>query len=321
MTLAAATCFNEKLETPLRRSQHLKVLQLNLGKLCNMHCSHCHVEAGPHQGASQMPEQVVLQCIAAIDQLRPEVVDLTGGAPELHQQFKMLVQAARDRGCQVINRSNLTVLLLPALADLAPWLAAKQVQIVASLPSCKASTTDAQRGPGTWEASMRALRKLNALGYGLGDPNLPLSLMSNPPGEALQQLTACDQKQWRECLNKEGVSFDHLIGLNNMPIARFLDGLEANGRTNIYMQSLVDAFNPASVCGLMCRTTLSVAADGRIYDCDFNQMLELPLLAKQKQVNIGNVCLEDLAGNLINVGNHCYGCTAGQGSSCSGATT
>jgi len=323
ITLAATPSFNEKIAAPLKRSQQLKVLQLNLGKLCNMSCSHCHVEAGPHQGASQMGDAVVAQCIKAINQLQPEVVDLTGGAPELHSHFKTLVRAARAKGCQVINRSNLTVLLIPALAGLAAWLAEQRVQIVASLPSCDQANTDAQRGDGTWKASMQALRQLNQLGYGRGNPALLLNLMSNPPGEALQQLSSWDQIYWRKQLNKEGVSFDQLIGLNNMPIARFLDGLEAKKRTNMYMQSLVEAFNPASICGLMCRTTLSVAADGSLYDCDFNQMLNLPLALQGKTnlPNISNITLEDLAGNEIHTANHCYGCTAGQGSSCSGAIT
>jgi len=255
--------------------------------------------------------------------LQPEVVDLTGGAPELHSHFKTLVRAARAKGCQVINRSNLTVLLIPALAGLAAWLAEQRVQIVASLPSCDQANTDAQRGAGTWKASMQALRQLNQLGYGKGNPALLLNLMSNPPGEALQQLSSCDQMYWRKQLNKEGVSFDQLIGLNNMPIARFLDGLEAKKCTNMYMQSLVEAFNPTSVRGLMCRTTLSVAADGSLYDCDFNQMLNLPLALQNKAnlPNISNITLKDLAENEINTANHCYGCTAGQGSSCSGAIT
>jgi radical SAM/Cys-rich protein len=308
------------LETPRRGG--LRVLQLNLGRLCNMRCHHCHVDAGPDQGHTQMGEAVVEQCLAAIDRLRPEVVDLTGGAPELHSHFRRLVSAARAQGCHVIDRCNLTVLLLPALADLAAFLAQNQVEIVASLPDPEAEATDAQRGEGTWAASIDALRRLNALGYGHGDPALTLTLMSNPAGTRLQQLTACDQKRWqRQLLEAHGIRFDRLIGLNNMPIARFLDQLQRDGHVNCYLKLLHDAFNPAALAGLMCRDTLSVAPDGRLHDCDFNQMLNLPLEDGPGGVpTIATVAIDQLEGRGIRWGNHCYGCTAGQGSSCSGAT-
>ena len=311
--------------TEPRRSA-LRVLQLNLGRLCNMQCSHCHVDAGPDQGASQMAELVVQQCLEAIGRLRPQVVDLTGGAPELHGAFRRLVQAARRQGCQVIDRSNLTVLLLPALADLPAFLADNQVEIVASLPAPEASGTDAQRGEGTWDASLEALRRLNQLGYGQNDPDRVLTLMSNPAGTALQQLTACDTAAWRRRLAEQGVGFDRLIGLNNMPIARFLQQLADQGQVAPYLEQLAKSFNPSALCGLMCRDTLSVAPDGRLYDCDFNQMLELGLGAPaseapgQAPASIATVTLEQLERRAIAWGNHCFGCTAGQGSSCSGAT-
>jgi len=305
----------------------LRVLQLNLGRLCNMTCSHCHVEAGPHQGHSQMPAVVVDQCIAAIQRLRPAVVDLTGGAPELHQQFRQLVRAARDQGCHVIDRCNLTVLLLPALADLAGFLAEQHVEIVASLPNPEAAATDAQRGEGTWEASIQALHRLNALGYGQGHPNLPLTLMSNPSGTHLQPLTACDERAWKQRLQTEaGVSFDRLIGLNNMPIARFLQQLDNEGQVNDYLNRLREAFNPSALCGLMCRDTLSVAPDGGLYDCDFNQMLNLPIspispISNTTNPTIATITIDHLRDRAIQWGNHCFGCTAGQGSSCAGSTT
>ncbi|MCP9832321.1 arsenosugar biosynthesis radical SAM protein ArsS [Synechococcus sp. HJ21-Hayes] len=305
------------------RRGRLRVLQLNLGKLCNMTCSHCHVEAGPHQGHTQMPAVVVEQCIAAIQRLRPAVVDLTGGAPELHQQFRQLVRAARDQGCHVIDRCNLTVLLLPALADLAGFLAEQQVEIVASLPKPEAAATDAQRGEGTWESSIEALRRLNALGYGLGHPNLPLTLMSNPSGTQLQHLTACDEQAWKQRLQAEaGVSFDNLIGLNNMPIARFLQQLDSEGQVSNYLSVLQEAFNPLALCGLMCRDTLSVAPDGHLYDCDFNQMLHLPIspLGNTTHPTIATITADHLEDRAIAWGNHCFGCTAGQGSSCAGST-
>ena len=297
----------------------LRVLQLNLGRLCNMRCSHCHVDAGPHQGHTLMPDAVVEQCIAALERLQPAVLDLTGGAPELHPRFRDLVLAARRQGCQVIDRCNLTVLLLPALQDLAPFLAEQGVEIVASLPQPEAEATDAQRGDGTWGASIEALRLLNRLGYGQGDPSRQLTLMSNPAGTQLQQLTACDQRRWAERLQElAGVQFDRLIGLNNMPIARFLQQLQHDGHVNCYLALLERSFNPAALDGLMCRDTLSVAPNGQLYDCDFNQMLELPLT---HGTSIATISRAPLLGGAIRWGNHCYGCTAGQGSSCSGATT
>lgn len=307
----------EGLTLPLRGP--LRVLQLNLGKLCNMRCSHCHVDAGPHQGHTQMADAVVDQCIAAMERLRPAVVDLTGGAPELHPRFRDLVRAARQQGCHVIDRCNLTVLLLPALSDLAAFLAQEQVEIVASLPQPEAESTDAQRGDGTWEASIQALQQLNALGYGQGDPKRQLTLMSNPEGTRLQQLTPCDTAAWKRRLQElAGVQFDQLIGLNNMPIARFLEQLQRDGHVNCYLKLLQGAFNANALDGLMCRDTLSVAADGRLYDCDFNQMLELPLAGDASTIEA--ISLEQLQNRAIRWGNHCYGCTAGQGSSCAGAT-
>ncbi|MCX5945845.1 MAG: arsenosugar biosynthesis radical SAM protein ArsS [Cyanobacteria bacterium] len=308
------------------RRSVLRVLQLNLGRLCNMQCSHCHVDAGPDQAASQMAESVVQQCLEAIRRLRPQVVDLTGGAPELHGAFRRLVLEARRHGCQVIDRSNLTVLLLPALSDLPAFLADNQVEIVASLPAAEASGTDAQRGEGTWAASITALRQLNQLGYGQNDPDRVLTLMSNPAGIALQQLTACDTAAWRRRLAEQGVGFDRLIGLNNMPIARFLQQLDDQGQVGSYLEQLHQAFNPSALCGLMCRDTLSVAPDGRLYDCDFNQMLEVELGAPadgardQVPLSIDTVTREQLEQRAIAWGNHCFGCTAGQGSSCAGAT-
>ena len=307
--------------TPPRRS-HLRVLQLNLGRLCNMSCSHCHVDAGPHQGHTLMGDAVLEQCLAAIKRLQPAVVDLTGGAPELHPRFRELVLAAREQGAHVIDRCNLTVLLLPALKVLAAFLAEQQVEIVASLPQPEATSTDAQRGDGTWEASIRALQLLNGLGYGQGDPRRQLTLMSNPGGTRLQQLTACDALTWQQRLQAQaGVSFDRLIGLNNMPIARFLQQLQGDGHVNCYLKLLHSAFNPAALTGLMCRDTLSVAPDGQLHDCDFNQMLELPLgEAGEAPLSLASVSAEMLQQRSIRWGNHCYGCTAGQGSSCAGAT-
>ena len=306
---------SERFSTRLERSDQLDVLQINLGRLCNMRCSHCHVAAGPDQGHTQMGVEVVEQCLEAMERLQPQVVDLTGGAPELHQSFRQLVLRARQLGCRVIDRCNLTVLLLPALADLADFLAEQSVEIVASLPGPEVLETDRQRGTGTWDASMQALRRLNALGYGHEGTGLQLNLMSNPDGETLQQLTPCDTARWRSVLAEHGVVFNDLIGLNNMPIARFLEDLDQQGRIGPYLKTLKAAYNPCSVRGLMCRNTLSVSASGQLFDCDFNQMLELPL-----ELELSSVRAEDLQGRGIITANHCFGCTAGQGSSCGGAT-
>ena len=302
----------------------LRVLQLNLGRLCNMRCSHCHVEAGPDQGHTLMAPAVVEQCLAAIERLKPPVVDLTGGAPELHPAFRQLVRTARACGSHVIDRCNLTVLELPPLADLAAFLAEQAVEIVASLPSPEADATDGQRGEGTWELSIQALKRLNALGYGHGDPQRQLTLMSNPSGTELQRLTPCDTIQWKRTLEATaGVRFDRLIGLNNMPIARFQADLHAQGQLSAYLERLREAFNPCALAGLMCRDTLSVGADGLLHDCDFNQMLELPLAggAAAAPRTIAEVQPHGTEGLPIAWGSHCFGCSAGQGSSCAGATS
>ena len=300
----------------LERTQALRVLQLNLGRLCNMRCSHCHVGAGPDQGASQMPDAVVKQCIVAMDRLQPQCVDLTGGAPEMHGRFRELVCAARARNIPVIDRCNLTILLVPAYRDLPQWLADRQVEVVASLPHWGQESSDRQRGDGSWEQSLEGLRRLRAVGYGTGDPQRQLTLMTNPDGDRLQPLCGKVVDQWRQELAKHGVTFDRLIGLTNMPIARFRDWLVDTGRLEHYQQVLENAFNPCSVQGLMCRDTLSVAPSGQLYDCDFNQMLDMPLPG----YTIADVTPESLAGRSIHTGGHCFGCTAGQGSSCGGAT-
>ena len=300
----------------LERTQMLRVLQLNLGRLCNMRCSHCHVGAGPDQGATQMPDAVVKQCIDAMDRLQPQYVDLTGGAPEMHRRFRELVCAARARNISVIDRCNLTILLVPTYQDLPQWLADNQVEVVASLPHWSEEASDRQRGDGSWEKSLEGLRRLRAVGYGSGDPQRQLTLMTNPDGDRLQPL--CDKvtDQWRQELAKHGVTFDQLIGLTNMPIARFKDWLVEVGRLESYQQVLENAFNPCAVRGLMCRDTLSVAPNGQLYDCDFNQMLDIPLTGN----TIADVMPQSLTNRSIHTGNHCFGCTAGQGSSCAGAT-
>jgi radical SAM/Cys-rich protein len=295
------------------------VLQLNLGKLCNMRCSHCHVDAGPHQGHTQMADAVVEQCIAAMERLQPTVVDLTGGAPELHPRFRDLVLAARRQGCHVIDRCNLTVLLLPALHDLAAFLAREQVEIVASLPQPDEQSTDAQRGDGTWKASIQALQRLNALGYGQDGSGLELDLVYNPAGASLPPPQAALEADYRRRLmNDFGIRFNRLFTLANMPIKRFAHTLAREGRHAQYMQLLIEHFNPQAAERVMCRSLVSVGWDGTLYDCDFNQMLALPAGGRRRTLwDIDR--LDSIDQEAIVFRDHCYGCTAGAGSSCGGA--
>ena len=296
----------------------LEILQVNLGKLCNMTCKHCHVDAGPDRTDAMMDDATVARVIAAVRRTGAHTVDLTGGAPELHPRFKDLVQAARDAGKHVMDRCNLTVLLLPRNAGLVDWLAERNVEIVASLPHYRRPNTDAQRGDGVFERSIRALRILNAAGYGKGDPQRRLTLMSNPAGAFLGASQASVEREWREGLQKNfGLCFDRLFVLNNMPIARFLEWLEASGNLAGYLERLVNAYNPGAVTGLMCRNTVSVGWDGRLYDCDFNQMLELPLASA---AHIQDFDETAWAKRRIVTARHCFGCTAGAGSSCGGQT-
>jgi radical SAM/Cys-rich protein len=301
------------------RAQQIRVLQLNLGKLCNMACRHCHVDAGPDRTSENMDAATADACIAAIDRLRPEVVDLTGGAPELNPHFRRIVTAARGSGVHVMDRCNLSVLLLAKNADLPEFLAANQVEIVASLPNARARATDAQRGDGAFERSIEALRRLNAVGYGQGDPRRVLTLMHNPAGALLPSSQRSMETDWKRSLAREhGVTFDRLIALNNMPIARFLEWLEDSGNLAPYLERLVGAFNPAAVDGLMCRDTISVGWDGQIYDCDFNQMLDMT--SDVERPHIADLTREAWLGHRVRTARHCFGCTAGAGSSCAGAT-
>ena len=298
----------------------LEVFQVNLGKLCNMTCRHCHVDAGPDRTDAIMEDATVHQVIAAIRASGAHTVDLTGGAPELHPRFRDVVQAAFDAGKHVMDRCNLTVLLLPRNAGLVDWLAARNVEIVASLPHYRRPNTDAQRGEGVFERSLRALRILNAAGYGKGDPKRRLTLVSNPAGAFLGASQASVEREWREGLQRNfGLTFDRLFVLNNMPIARFLEWLQDSGNLESYMQRLVNAYNPAAIDGLMCRNTLSVGWDGRLYDCDFNQMLDLEL-ALPAGAHIRDFDERAWVMRSIVTARHCFGCTAGAGSSCGGHT-
>lgn len=299
-------------------ASRLEIFQVNLGKLCNMTCRHCHVDAGPDRTDAMMSDAVFEATLAAMQRSSAHTVDITGGAPELHPRFRDLVDAAVAAGKHVMDRCNLTILLLPRSAGLIEWFAERGVEVVASLPHYRKLNTDAQRGDGVYERSIEALRRLNAAGYGNGDARRRLTLVSNPAGAFLGASQATLEREWHEALARNhGVRFDRLFVLNNMPISRFLEWLESSGNLQAYLERLVNAFNPAAVAGVMCRNTLSIGWDGKLYDCDFNQMLELELDARAG----GDIAHFDETAWLqrrIVTARHCFGCTAGAGSSCGG---
>ena len=308
--------FDRTISNPITPA-NLDIFQINLGKLCNMTCKHCHVDAGPDRTIENMNRATIDACLLALDQTTAHTVDLTGGAPELNQHFEYLVDQCVQRGKHIIDRCNLTVLLLPGKTHLPQWFADRKVEVVCSLPHYRKRNTDLQRGDGTFDQSIEALRRLNAAGYGHGDPDRILTLMSNPVGAFLSSSQAQLENEWKIGLEKNfGVQFDRLITLNNMPISRYLEWLETSGNLQAYMEQLVNAFNPATLNGLMCRNTLSVSWDGKLYDCDFNQMLELPIANSIHSFN-----LKDWNTRTIVTGRHCFGCTAGAGSSCGGSLT
>jgi len=298
----------------------ITVLQLNVGKLCNQTCRHCHVDAAPDRTESMSRETAAL-CIEALAKSEIPTVDITGGAPELNQNFRWLVEQARSLERHVMDRCNLSVLLLPAQADLAEFLAAHQVEIVASLPYYKVQQTDAQRGDGVFKKSIEGLQRLNQLGYGRPNSGLVLNLVYNPVGAFLPPKQDAIESQFRKELHKHhGIEFNRLYTITNMPISRFLEFLVESGNYDGYMERLANAFNPAAAAGVMCRYTLSVAWDGTLYDCDFNQMLNLPV-DQRAPGHIRDFNPMALNDRSIVTGNHCYGCTAGPGSSCGGSVT
>ena len=300
----------------------LEIFQINLGKLCNMTCRHCHVDAGPDRGDAMMTRETIDACLRALDRTPAHTVDLTGGAPELHPDFAYVVDEAVKRGKHVIDRCNLSVLLLPRSRGLAERLGERGVEIVASLPHYRKRNTDAQRGGGAFDKSIAALRLLNAAGYGQGDPRRRLTLMSNPAGAFLAPGQAAVQEEWKTALQANfGISFDRLLALNNMPISRFLEWLVDTGNLDAYMSRLSRSFNPGAVAGLMCRNTISISWDGRLFDCDFNQMLDLEARPDDAAMHIADFELQAWQRRRVVTKRHCFGCTAGAGSSCGGATT
>ena len=305
---------------PAIRRTALQTLQVNVGYRCNQACFHCHVNASPDR-KEMMGREVVDLVLRVLRERSVSTLDVTGGAPELNPHFRHLVSSAREQGVHVIDRCNLTVLSEPGFEDLAEYLANERVEIIASLPCYTRDNVDRQRGSDVFDASILGLRKLNALGFGRAGSGLVLNLVYNPLGAFLppaQDQLEADYK--RELAGNFGVEFDRLFTLANMPIARFGSTLVSQGKFDTYMELLRGAHNDANLEGVMCRTLVSVDWRGYLYDCDFNQMLGIPLAARGKpRRHLADLLDNDLAGAPIAVAQHCYGCTAGQGSSCGGA--
>ena len=304
---------------PLRRGR-LDTLQVNVGYRCNQSCVHCHVNAGPSR-TEEMSGEIVDVVLAFLTRRRITTLDITGGAPELNTHFRRLVRAARDMGVRVIDRCNLTILAVPGQDDLAEFLARQQVEIVASMPCYQEDNVDRQRGKGVFDDSIRGLKKLNALGYGHEATGLVLNLLYNPQGPSLPPPQEALEADYKRVLGERyGVAFNRLYTLANMPIQRFGAILIAKGELNHYLDLLRHAHLDANLEHVMCRNLISVDWRGYVYDCDFNQMLDLPLDHDgRERAHLSDLLDAEIEGHAIRVAGHCYGCTAGQGSSCGGA--
>jgi radical SAM/Cys-rich protein len=301
----------------LRRASSVETLQVNVGKLCNQACKHCHVDASPKR-TEIMTRETIEQVIIALRRFRVPALDITGGAPELNPSFRHLVREARALGTHVMVRHNLTVMFEDGQSDLPDFFREHEVEVISSLPYFLEQQTDQQRGPGVFEKSIAALRRLNAVGYGMEGSGLTLHLVYNPVGAFLpppQSSIEADFK--RELAARYGIVFNRLYTITNMPIKRFLDYLRRSGNEERYMRRLVESFNPQAVEGLMCRSLVSVDWTGRLYDCDFNQMLELGVVSELPQT-ISDFDAEKFDRRPIATGSHCFGCAAGAGSSCGG---
>lgn len=314
--------FKEKLEDlgifPLKPSG-IEIFQVNLGKMCNQVCKHCHVDAGPDRKEIMLRE-TMQQCLDALKGTDIQTVDLTGGAPEMNPEFKWFVEEIRKLGKNVIVRCNLTIILAnPKYNDLPEFFKQHKVNVVSSLPYFNARRTDAQRGDGVFEKSIKALKMLNEVGYGK-EPELQLDLVYNPTGAFLPGDQEGLQSEFKKRLeNGYDIVFNNLFAITNIPVSRFLDYLIASKNLDSYMTELVNAFNPSAAMGVMCRNTISIGWDGYVYDCDFNQMLDMKVDV-QNGKHISEFNIEDQKNREIRINQHCFGCTAGAGSSCGGTT-
>ncbi len=312
--------FDQKLKEHQRRLERsaLETLQINVGRKCNQACRHCHVDAAPWR-SEMMDATTAHRIFEWIERYPPKVVDITGGAPELSEFFQPLVKVSRGAGCRVIDRNNLTILEEPGFETLHEFLAEYEVEIIASLPCYEPKNVHKQRGQGVFDKSIRGLLKLNSVGYGCG--KLPLHLVYNPLGASLPGPQAALEEDYRKALKEShGVHFDRLLTLTNQPIARFAEDLRAKGQWEAYMELLAQAFNPDTLEGLMCRSTLNVGYQGELFDCDFNQMLGLHMAGK-KPIYLWEADPEHWSRLPITTGAHCLACSAGAGSSCTGALT
>jgi radical SAM/Cys-rich protein len=306
----------ERIPFPALRRERLQTVQVNLGYRCNQSCLHCHVNAGPNR-TEEMDGETIDLVLQVLARQKIGTLDITGGAPELNPHFRRLVHAARARGVHVMDRCNLTILEQSGQEDTAEFLAQERVEIVASMPCYLQDNVERQRGKGVFDASIRALRKLNALGYGRG---LPLNLVYNPQGPSLPPSQAALEADYKRVLGAEyGIVFDRLYVLANMPIQRFGSMLVSRGEFDAYLRMLQDAHLDANLDLVMCRNLVSVDWRGFLYDCDFNQMLHLPIERAGARLHLRDLLDGGIEGGPIGVGGHCYGCTAGQGSSCGGA--
>src|SRR5262245_12074764 len=310
----------ETVPFPTIRRGRLDTLQVNVGYRCNQSCVHCHVNAGPNR-TEEMDGATIDTVLKFLERRRIGTLDITGGAPELNAHFRRLVAAARDMGVRVMDRCNLTILEVPGQENLAEFLAAQQVEIVASMPCYLIDNVDRQRGNGVFDASIRGLKRLNALGYGRAETGLVPNLVYNPQGPSLPPPQAELEADYRRVLGEShGIVFNSLFTLANMPIQRFGAILLSKRQFDAYLALLRNAHRDENLDGVMCRDLISVDYRGYVYDCDFNQMLDLPLQhGTRERVHLRDLMNEDIADNPVRVAGHCYGCTAGQGSSCGGA--
>ncbi|HMQ50040.1 MAG TPA: arsenosugar biosynthesis radical SAM protein ArsS [Saprospiraceae bacterium] len=301
------------------RPHSIEIFQINIGKLCNQSCAHCHVDAGPDKKRENMDRETLEMCLDIVNRYNIPTVDITGGAPELNPHFKWFVEECRKLGKKVMDRCNLTIIMSnPKYHSLPEWFAEHQVHIVSSLPYFSKVRTDAQRGSGVFEDSIEALQRLNAVGYGKADMGLQIDLVYNPSGAFLPGSQAALEREFKDQLARRyGIAFNNLYAITNMPISRFLEYLLESGNYEDYMSQLVNAFNPAAVAQVMCRNTISVSWDGYLYDCDFNQMLDLKVATRESN-HIRDFDFDRLLNRDIVLNQHCYGCTAGAGSSCGG---